>query len=153
MLTIKPNTRGRSISAFTLAEMVVATGLFVFLFSALYLAMGQGMAVIQSARENLRATQIMQEASEVLRLYSWAQVNGNYVPNKFTSTFDPLATTNSRGTVYYGTITIQTAPITESYSNDIRLVTVSVNWTNKQVGHSRSLQTMVSQYGIQNYTY
>lgn len=153
MLKIRPKSRVKGVAAFTLAEMVVATGLFVFLFSALYLAMGQGMAVIQTARENLRATQIMQEAGEVLRLYSWSQVNGNYVPAAFTNTFDPLATTNARGTVYYGTITIQPAPITESYSNDLRLVTITVNWTNKQVGHTRSLQTMVSQYGIQNYIY
>lgn len=39
-----------------------------------------------------------------------------------------------------------------NYSNSIKLVTITVRWTNG-VARSQSVSTYVGQYGIQNYIY
>jgi len=55
-------------SAFTLVEVMVAVWLGAIMFVGLYLGFSQGFAVIQLTRENLRATQILQEKAETIRL-------------------------------------------------------------------------------------
>ena len=44
------------IGAFSLAEVMFAVGIISVVFVSLYAAITQGFAVIQTARENLRAT-------------------------------------------------------------------------------------------------
>ena len=58
-------------TAFTLPEVMVAAGVGAVLFVSLYLGIAQGAVVVQSCRENLRATQILQEKMETIRLYTW----------------------------------------------------------------------------------
>src|SRR5690349_1657038 len=110
------------------------------------------------ARENQRATQIMLEKLEAIRLYNWSQVtNDSFIPDTFTAPYDPTATGSAQGTTYYGTMSVTTPTFsgtTPNYSASIRQFNVSVSWTN--VGgltHTRSLSTYVAQNGIQNYVY
>ena len=151
-LNLQPHARKHT-AAFTLAEVVFAVGLFAFLFSSLYLSIGQGINVIQNARENLRATQIIQEVTEVCRLYSWDQVNSTFVPKRFTNYFDPSVGTSNRGAVYYGTVSISNAPISQTYTDTLCQMTVTVNWTNKNVPHTKQVVTFISEYGLQKYLY
>jgi hypothetical protein len=57
------------------------------------------------------------------------------------------------GVVYYGTILITNVVLSTTYDNDMRRVTVSLNWTNRSIPQSLEMSTYVSQYGMQRYIY
>src|SRR5437867_13165316 len=99
--------------AYTLVEVLVCVALIVILFVSLYGGMSSGFAVTQNARENLRATQIMLEYMEGIRLYNWDQlVYSNWVPTSFTNYYYPLAAPGeSKGIPYYGIIRNIPAPL------------------------------------------
>jgi type II secretory pathway pseudopilin PulG len=145
--------RGKSDSAFSLIEVVVAVGLAGIMFVSLYAGISSGFAVVQLARENLRGTQILQEKMETLRLYTWEQLTTvGFIPTNFTDVF--YATTQSAsGLTYTGMVSIASAPVTEAYSNDLKQITVRVTWTSANVLREREMTTFVSRYGLQNYIY
>ena len=146
--------------AYTLVEVIVCVALIVILFVSLYGGMSTGFALTQASRENLRATQIMLEYMEGIRLYNWDQLTqSNWIPGSFTRYYYPLANTNageSLGIPYYGTVTITTNPVmnpTAVYSANMASVTVALAWTNAAVPHSRTMTTYVARNGMQNYIY
>ncbi len=141
-------------AGFTLVEVMIGALCMAVLFTSLYLGLGQGFAIIQTARENLRATQVIQEKMETIRLYNWDQMTTNpcAVPTTFTGAYD-AADTQMTGRLYYGTIQIDPAPMDESYSNDHRLVTVGLTWTNGTTLRQKQMTTLVSRYGLHNYYY
>ena len=57
--------------AFSMIEILVAMVVLGIMFVSLYSGFSSGFAVVQLARENLRATQILQEKMETIRLYTW----------------------------------------------------------------------------------
>src|SRR5881296_83371 len=103
-------------SAFTLVEAVVAMAVCGIMIVALYSGITSGFFHIRMARENFRATQIMVEKMEVIRLLTWDQINSNgFVPATFSAPYYPdnsTSATNSAsgGLVYNGTITITDVP-------------------------------------------
>ena len=62
-------------SGFTLIEGIMGVGIMGVLFVSLYTGMTTGFGVVRMARENLRATQVLQEKFETIRLYTWEQIN------------------------------------------------------------------------------
>ena len=66
--------RNRSTAGYTFAEVLVAAAILGFVATSLYGAFAAGFCVIQSTRENLRATQIMVQKMEAVRLLTWSQV-------------------------------------------------------------------------------
>ena len=140
--------------AFTLIDVMIAVLVIGLMFVTLYLGFTQGFGVIQLARENLRATQVLQEKMETIRLYTWEQVNSNgFVAPKFEAPFYPVGTQGAGGLTYYGQVTITNPPVSESYAGDLRLVTVQVNWNSGNVNRQREMRTMISRYGLHNYIY
>ena len=135
-------------------EVLVATAIIGVQFVTLYLGMTQGFGIVQVSRENLRATQILQEKMETIRLYTWDQItNAGFIPPTFTATFYPAAQTN-QGLNYQGTMTISDVPAplsSTSYASDLKLVVVQVNWTSGNVQRNRDMRTLVSHYGLHNY--
>src|SRR5947208_2753997 len=74
--------------AFTLVEVMTASALLGIMSISLLGALSSGFAVLRLTQEQLRATQILQEKMEIIRLYSWDQVNTpGYVPTSFTAAF------------------------------------------------------------------
>lgn len=145
-------TRRVGQAAFTLVEMAVGAGVLAITILALYTAFSQGFAVIEVARENLRATQILQEKTETIRLYTWDQINTpGFIPASFTAPFYAVGASTNSGVVYDGTMTIAPTTLTESYAADLRQVTVSVSWTSGQLTRNRTMTTLVSKYGLHNY--
>lgn len=143
-------------AAFALTEVLVSVSLVGVMFVSLYAGLSAGFAVINRARENLRATQIALEKMETVRMYSWDQINSNnFVPATFSAPFYPTVSgeTNSSGLVYHGTTEIRPADVPSAYSNDVREVVVTVSWTNRNIGHRREMRTFISQYGMQRYIY
>jgi type II secretory pathway pseudopilin PulG len=141
---------GAKTRAFTLIEVIMSFLLIGGMALTLYVGMGQGFAVIQLARENLRATQILQEKMETIRLVNWSQLNTEgFVPVHYSAPFDET----EGGLIYTGKITITNAPFTESYSSDLRLIVAELTWMSGNVPRHRSMRTLVSEYGLQNYIY
>ncbi len=143
-----------ALQAFTLVEVLAAFLLISGMAVTLYVGMGQGFAVVQLARENLRATQILQEKMEAIRLVSWSQLNTpGFVPTEFTAPFYGIDAEDNGGLIYSGQMTISNVPFNESYSPDMRLVVADLTWMSGNVARHRSMRTLVSEYGLQNYIY
>ncbi len=140
-------------AAFALAEMMVAAGILGITVVAMYLGLSSGFGIIQLARENLRGTQILQEKMETIRLYTWDQITQpGFVPATFLEDF--YASTNaSKGLVYTGSVTIAAAPVLEVYSNDLKQVTIRVQWKSGGAVRTREMVTFVGKHGLQNYIY
>lgn len=140
--------------AFTLVELMVSMAIVGIVVLAIYGAISSGISGIRMARENLRATQILIEKMEGLRLYTWDQLNTpGFVPTSFVVPYDALSTNMNSGVRYYGTVTISNYPHTTSYAPAMRQVTVSLRWQTGNLNRSRELSTYVSESGIQNYIY
>ena len=159
-------------SGFTLTEAVVAMAVVGIMVLSLYGGITSGFFTVRVARENLRATQIMVEKMEVIRLCTWDQINSNgFIPTDFTAPYYPDTTaitsssTNSvitttvgraEGLTYTGKITISpvaSAAINGTYTGDLRQVTVDLSWVTQGLPRSRRISTYVSRYGIQNYLF
>ena len=137
---------GKSARAFTFVETMVATLLLTLVFVALYAAFLFGFGTIRLSQENLRAEQILVQKLETLRVYDWSKITGGYLPTDLAASFS----TNG-GVTYDVAIAVTPAPVTESYSNTLRQVTVSLSWESGGVLRNRSMTTFVSQDGLQTY--
>lgn len=145
-------------AAYTLVEVVIAVFVLAIMTISLYGGFSAGFAVVQVARENLRATQIILQKMETVRLYNWSQIKDpNYLRPSFTNYYDPA---NKSGTLYRGFVTTNAPNFSGvSYSNDMRRLTITLYWTNYQHGstnkivRSRQMQTYIARYGMQNYLY
>lgn len=147
----------RGPSAYTLTEIVVALSLLGITTVSLFAAFSSGTMLVQLARENLRATQILTQKMELVRLFTWDQMlDPAQVAPTFTEWYDP-ACPNS-GTQYQGVVSIDNAPadFPADYRNNLRLVSVTVYWTNYPHGasaplvRSRQMQTCLARYGLQS---
>src|ERR1041385_6285037 len=121
--------RGRKCLAtragYTLPETLIATGVIGISFLAIFGGFCSGFRIIEFSRENTRATQILEEKTEMLRLYNWDQVNTTgYIPSTFQSGFYGPATNTSGGIAYTGSVTITTPSISEAYSNNLRQIKI-----------------------------
>jgi hypothetical protein len=142
-------------AAFTVAEVAVAVFILGTIGGGFCLALSSGFSMLQTTREDLRATQILMQKIEAIRLCTWSEL-ANF---SFQESYDPISGTNqAAGAVYFGTVSIGPAtsiPNTASYAPNMALVTVNLNWTNYNRGltipHNRQVQTQVARYGLQNY--
>jgi hypothetical protein len=164
-------------AGFTLAEFTISVGLIALVVGALYAGMTQCYYRSDVTRQNLRATQIMVEKLEALRLYTWDQIGTPFdpddpedwtdpfdaedphttedeaepfvLPSSFKAPFTP-GSTNTDEIVYHGAITITNASVTEAYGSQLLLCTVTLTWTNGTHVTSRQMQTYFAKYGMQN---
>jgi len=110
--------------------------------------------VLRVARENMRATQILQERMEVLRLIRWDDVAPGFIPTTFTAPFYATEPTNTPvGSFGYTGKVIITNPPAENYSDHLRMIKIDLTWTSGNVTRSREMTTYVSKYGLQQYVY
>lgn len=144
-------------SGFTLAEALVATGIVGISFISLYSGLVQGDTIVRSSAQNMRATEIMAQKMEMIRVYTWDQItNTGYIPRTNTYYESPnngTNTTQGLGITYTTVLSVSNAPVTESYAADLRQLTITVNWTSSTGSHQRQMTSYVSHYGMQNYIY
>jgi prepilin-type N-terminal cleavage/methylation domain-containing protein len=155
----------RSAGGFTLIEVLVSAAVLLILIIGLYGGISSGLAVLQASRERLAATHICTEKMELIRMYTWDQVKtSGYVPTTFIEKMYPTSLTNrtsvngtvppGQGTTFYGSISITTPnTIPAAYSNSLRFVTVTVNWTNGAIARSHAMSTYISQHGIHDFIF
>ena len=147
--------------AYSLVEVLVGAVILGFVGTSLYAAFAAGFCLIQSTRENLRATQIMVQKLEAVRLFTWSQINdtNNYLKPTFFEPYDPQdANKSSRGALYTGYVQASlpaAGELPEAYRANMRTITVSLYWTNyngaKRIVHAREMRTRVARNGMQNY--
>lgn len=158
-------SRGRTgLDAFSVIEVLVGVAIVAVALVSLFAGIFSSFVLTKTAREDLRATQIILERLEGVRLYNWNQlVYSNMIPADFTTFYYPMAKPGeSVGITYRGTVEIETPVMNPpaSYSANMRSVTVSVFWTNYYGPHltnelvrSRTMTTYQSRDGIQNYVF
>ena len=134
-------------------------GLLGITFVAMLGSLNWVVSGVQWARESARATQLMEEKLDTLRLYSWDQLNTpGFISTNFVSTFSTLENgaavpAYDRGLIYTGTVTIGSAPLTEAYGSQVKLVTVSLRWNSGHRPRLAQMSTFVAQYGMQSFVY
>lgn len=148
----QPGTSG---SAFTIIEVIMAIAVLGVLILALYSGMSTAIFSTRLARENLRATEILLEKMEGIRLYSWDQVlTPGYIPTNFIAYYYDDGNTNGTGVgiIYTGTVALASCPMTSvNYSNEIRQMDLTINWVSGGIPRTRSLTTLLARHGVQNH--
>jgi type II secretory pathway pseudopilin PulG len=141
----------RMVGAFSLVETTVGLSILGTVAAALMTGVTTGFFTMQLARENLRATQIMLEKVETIRLYTWDQITdtNHFIPTAFTNYYDPNNT--AHGIAYTGMLTFASSPFVQSYSNNMKMATVTIGWKTGKLNRTRSFTTLVARDGMQNY--
>ena len=139
----------------TIVEIVISTCILSIMAAGIIGCFTYGFYIMELARENQRATQIILEKFETVRLYNWDQVlTPGFIPSTFEDIYDPQAGAGSEGVAYHGTVTVTNVPFTTSYSGDMRELVISLTWTStRNLTRSRTMSTFVAKDGIQNYVY
>jgi type II secretory pathway pseudopilin PulG len=142
----------RAIAAATLIEALISGACFSTVAAGVLATMTQGVRTAGASQETLRATQILNEQMEGIRLYTWDQVTSNgFIPETFTAPF--YSNQSSASFNYTGHVSIINADLTESYSNDVKWVTVTLDWNRQGVPETRTMKSLISRYGLHNYYY
>jgi len=138
---------------------MIAVSLVGIMFISLYAGFTTGFGILRSSRENIRATEILNEQTERVRVLNWSQVldSATFLPPTFVQPFDPTDNSASpSGPVFHGRI--ETAVPTDwpgAYQDRGRLITITLTWTNSEsstpLAHQRQVQTYIARYGMQQY--
>jgi hypothetical protein len=158
---MRPNRRNqtwcRAKAGHSLPEAVMAVSLVGVMFISLYAGFSSGFGIVRAARENLRATEILNQQTERIRLLNWKQVleAQSSSPTAFVEPFDPDdSAVNPTGAVFRGEIEVTTPEDwPAAYQDRVRLITITLSWTNisgsKPIVNQRRIQTCVARYGLQ----
>src|SRR5882724_3520803 len=129
---------------FTLAEAILATLILTFVLTSVLAVVSQCARYLTDIRRTARASQVLQQEMEYVRLLDWNALQS--LTNQFTDPSDSKR-------IYAGTIT------TSAYSSfgtttTVEEVTLTVTWTN-QVNSilTNSLTTLVSNGGLNKYIF
>jgi hypothetical protein len=138
-------------SAFTLMEAICGMALMGTVVFSLYAGISSSFSIIEAARQNLRATQIIAERMEILRLLSWEQWNPPKFPLKFKDYYN---FTNQTGVEFHGQVKVENATNCSglSYNTNLLQITIEVKWTNN-APRTRSMTTLIAERGMQAYVY
>ena len=158
--TNKTKSRGRpkglASNAFTLPEVLVSILITTIMVTSLYAGITQVYKMAHQTRDVARATQVMVDTMEILRLYTWEGLNTpGFVPTSYTVQLDAdykgKGTNNTRMAV--ATIQITNVTFSTGYNTNMKEVTITVDWTNSTLHQSRSMKSYVARNGIQSYIY
>jgi prepilin-type N-terminal cleavage/methylation domain-containing protein len=141
---------------FALVEVVTGMMILGVVLVALYAALASAFSTVNMERDNLRATQILVEKMEIVRMYHWEQFkNPTLWPKFFTAYSDPAGVTNAtgRGALFSGRITVAPGPTDVLYGDDMRAVTIDITWKTGNMQRSRQFQSYITKNGLQNYSY
>ena len=146
------------LSSFALVEVMVAVLVVSIAVVSLYTGVSSGFALVKLAREDLRATQIMLQRMETLRLYKWSDFKDAtfFSTNDYAAYYDPAGQAVGSGGMVYTVktaISFDTPPANYTTNMDMARVTVRVSWLSGKLNRRREVSTFVARYGMQNYIY
>ena len=144
--------RSKAGAAFTLIEILTAIGIVGIVSVSLYAGLAMSFESVHNSRLELRATHILTEKLEAIRLFNWEQVKTpGFIPDKFTERFEP---TDPSSVLYTGEINLTNAAVAgASYESTMRKVVAQVTWEGTHGKCTKRMETFISEYGIQNYLY
>jgi prepilin-type N-terminal cleavage/methylation domain-containing protein len=149
-----PARSGRA-GGYTLVEVMVAVGILGIMIVSLYAGFSSGFAILRTSRERARATQVLLQKVEAIRMCSWSQIAS--FPETFQEPLDPRAA-NGAPAFYFGSVSFgspDAIPDTAAYKTNMQQVTVTVRWTNFNgsvaTPFSVQMTTLVARYGAQNF--
>jgi hypothetical protein len=134
-----------------LVDAVFAMAIAGVLFGGLYAGLAFGFDTIKFARENTRATQIMVEKMETVRLKTWNQLT-NFSLTNFVVPYYTSGGTNS-SVVYTGNLSIANCELPTTYAGSMKRVTIRLNWITGRTARTRQMTTYVAERGMQQYVY
>jgi prepilin-type N-terminal cleavage/methylation domain-containing protein len=170
-ITLNERTkRNAGQQGFTLVEALVSLVIISFLVVSLSAGIAYGFRNDQLVREDARATQLLNEKIDKIRLLTWEQVNDNTVlPDTFYCAFNPEdATLGEEGVtslkgagrykkadlIYVGNISISNGPSDVVYGTNMVTLTVKLTWTSSTSrSRTNSMSTYIAKYGLQNYVF
>ena len=151
VISVNSTKGSKSTSGFTLIEVLTAVGIVGIVSVSLYAGLAMSFNSVQNSRLELRATHILTEKLEALRLYNWDQVNtAGFIPGKFTEKYQP---SNSLSVVYQVQVTLTNAAVASAYNDTMWKAVAEITWVTPQGKRQKRMETLISQYGIQNYLY
>ena len=145
-----------STGGFTLAETLVAVFVSSFMLTALYACFAAGFSIVKVTREDLRATQIVLQRMEAMRVSDYTQLTNSvkYPTNTIVYFDEANAGSGKGGTPFTVTFNARKLPSpkpqSQFYTNMLE-VTVEASWMSGKVQRKRSMQTYVARQGIQQY--
>jgi len=144
----------KRIQAATLAEILVCVLIINIGAAGLMGCFKYAFFITGITQQNQRATQVMLERAEAIRLCSWDQVRSNgFIPTTFSEYYDPSAQNGSKGVLYNGTVTLAAFPYSTTYKDNMRKLTMTLQWQSGNINHVRTNITYIAKNGIQNYVY
>lgn len=140
-------------NAFTIIETAIGMLVCGITFVSLYAGLSQGFKITQISRENLRATQVMIERLESVRLNTFDQLDSpGFVPTgAIDEPYYGVSSNNNGGFNYSVTVSITNVPFAVGYSDNLRLISVKVDWASGGVARSREMSTLLARNGLQAY--
>jgi Tfp pilus assembly protein PilV len=140
-----PRTNRAQTKGFTIVEVMVAFGVLTLVFFSSMVVISRGFRMVEDARFNTLASQVLQSEIETLRLKNWSELTALSASESFTISSDFAA---AGFTGLTGTRTITTP------RSDTRRITVSLSWkTSNQMTHSRKYVTYMCKNGLNDYYY
>jgi Tfp pilus assembly protein PilV len=132
-------------AGFTLAEAIVATLILAIVMASVLAVASQSARYLTDIRRTARASQVLQQEMEYIRLLDWAALQS--LTNTFT---DP----NDTNHIYTGTITQSSYDTYGLTTTTVVEVTLTVTWTN-QVNRvlTNTLTTLVGNGGLNKYIF
>jgi len=137
--------KSNSNAGFTLIEVMVATMLLLVIFAGGFGALIQGHRLVEAARDETRASQILQSEVEDLRTYDWATLTALNA----TAKYSPQESFTDAYSIRYAiSRKISTRSATQ------RRIRLQVDWTdNGGSSHMREFVTLISKDGLYDYYY
>jgi len=151
VISINSTKGSKRTSGFTLVEVMTAIGIVGIVSVSLYAGLAMSFNSVQNSRLELRATHILTEKLEAMRLFNWEQVNdNNFIPKNFTERYQP---SESKSVVYQGKVTLSDPSVPAAYAGTMKKVVAEIKWVSSAGKCEKRMETFISQYGIQNYLY
>src|SRR5215831_16693828 len=115
-------------TGYTLVEVLCAIAIASIAASVLFVGFDNGFALLRTTREDMRATQILMQKTEAVRLFTWDDLNKAQTnQSTFTESYYPAGTSTNNGTLYVGTLSLTNAATFSPYSSSLRLITITLN--------------------------
>lgn len=83
-------------------------------------------------------------------------MTADFIPDSFVAALDPADTDIaelSDDEVFTGKVAVEPSGLGTSYADDMRKITITLSWETSGRPQERSMTTMVSKNGLQNYIY
>lgn len=144
-MQVRKRLNSNNTSGFTLVEVVVGMTLMAMIFTAAFGTYFLGMRIVEDAREELRASQIIQSELEAMRTLNWNDLEA--LPD--VATFEPKGNFVKQFAKDY----IAYRQVYDINSEQKRVV-IYVWWTNSRNVYTYQIfNTIFTRYGLNDYYY